>query len=312
MKNLYKILLVITLSIYTLFKPIYSVAETTLVGLATDGSVYDVNKKTGALTLKANEAFTSFSLGAIARNKNDIYYVAAPSGSTENSLFTANIKSGVISHVDLDRSDEVRALFFNGGKLYGIFYNGSAGTAGVYQIKIKTGVTKLVLDLSSLSAEPVGGAFARHGAFFYTILKPNNNQEARQLLQFKTKSGSAKVNNITTKDGSNVKCDRLKRNKTKQNFVCLASTSSSQVDIYTLGLKGKATFQNTLSNVERIAGGHTMMSPDEKTFYAFVYAPGDSNSQRLIKFTAKGVVKSTSTVSSIIIGARFGKEEETP
>ena len=290
-------------------------ADNTLVGLNTDGTVYDINVKTGALTQKAQEALTSFSLGPITRRKGNLFYVAAPSGSSENAIFKVVVNTGAISHVDLDRSDdddEARALFFKGSKLYGVFYNGTAGTAGVYSINPTTGATRQIVDLSTLDLEPIGGAFARIGNFFFMLAKPESDSTQRRLIRFKARSGSAKVFNVATSNGVPVLCDRLKLNYNLLNFVCLASPSTTQVDVCRLGLTGRATCVKTLSDVERLAGGHTMITPNGKAFYAFVYAPGDSSAQRLIKFNAKGIVKSTNTINTIIIGAKFGHEDDEP
>lgn len=288
-------------------------ADSSLVGLNTDGTVYSVDLATGALTEKAQEALSNFTLGGITRRNNNLYYVGTPSGSSENAIYKVAISTGVISHVDLDRAagdDDVRTLFFHNKKLYGIFYNGTAGTAGLYRINPTTGVTRQIIDLSTFDVEPVGGAFTRLGEFFYVLVKPESNSGLRQLLRFRIKAGSVKTFDVETTNGTPVLCDRIKVNSARGNFMCLASPSTTQVDVCRLGLNGRATCLGTLTGVERIAGGHTMVTPNGRLFYAFVYAPGDSSAQRLIKFNGKGILKTTKVIDTIIIGAKFGLEDE--
>lgn len=288
-------------------------AESSLLGLDTNGIVYDINTKTGALTKKAEEAFTSFSLGPIARRKGTLYYIATPSGASENAIYTVSTTNGTISHVDIDRSsgdDNASALFFKGKKLYAIFFNSTSGNGGVFKINPTTGVTTQIVDISDLDIDPIGGSFARIGNFFFILGKPNGDSSARRLIRFRLKAGSAKVFEVKAADNSPVLCDRIKLNKVRLDFVCLASPSTTQVSVCRLSPSGKAKCFNTLDNVERVAGGHSMMSANGKQFFAFVYAPGDSNSQRLIKFSPKGIVKSTQTISTIIIGAKFGQEPD--
>lgn len=295
--------------------PVWAAAPT-LVGLDTNGNVYQIDLTTGALTEKAADELHSFTLGGIARKKNTLYYVAAPSGSSENSIYTVNLKDSSFLHVDLDRAeddDDVRAMFMSGKKVYAVFYNGTAGTAGVYLIDPLTGVTTLVLDLSDLNVEPIGGAFARIAPYYYLVVKPESDSTRRQLLRFKLKAGSTQLTEILATDGiTTTSCDRIKATAKHKSFVCLATVTSSQVDVCKLKLNGQATCLNTLANVERVAGGHSLSTPNEKTFYALVYAPGDSSAQRLVKFNAKGVLQSTLTVNSIVVGIRFDADETPP
>lgn len=289
-----------------------SQAAPSLVGVNTDGTVYQIDTTTGALTMKAQEQTSSFSLGGFTRKSNKVYYIAAPSGTSENSIYTLVLKTGLLTHVDLDRSDEVRALFFSGQKLYAVFYDGNQGTVGLYRVNPTTGVTKLVADFSSLDVEPIGGAYAKLGDFYYMLAKPNTDSTLRRLLRFKLRATGAKLFNVVTSAAAPITCDRLKVNQAKQNFVCLASPTTSQVDVCKLKPNGVASCSATLANVLRLAGGHTMMTPNEKTYYALVYEIGDENSQRLIQFTPAGAVKRFVTVSSIVVGADFQPPAPTP
>jgi hypothetical protein len=310
MRILKPLVLALSLSVLALQAPRAN-AEASLAGLNTDGTLFTISS-TGVLTQKAAEPLTSYTLGAVARKGNNFYYIATPSGAAENALYKASLSSGVISHVDLDLAtgdDSAKALFFSGKKLFGLFYNSNTGNGGIYKINQKTGATSLLVDFSSLDIEPIGGAIARQAGFYYVLGHPSSDSTVRSLVRFKLKRGSATSFAITTKAGAPVVCDRIKLNKVRQDFVCLASPSTSQVDVCRLSTKGKAKCLSTLSNVQRIAGGHTMVTPDGKNFYAFVYAPGDENSQRLIRFSAGGGVKSTQTINTIIIGARFGEED---
>ncbi len=291
-------------------------AAPTLLGLNTNGDIFEIDSTTGTLTEKAAEELHDFTLGGIARKKTKLYYVATPSGSLENSIYTLNLKTNTLSHVDLDRAeddDDVRAMFMVGKKIYAVFYNGSAGTAGVYRVDPLTGVTTLVRDLSALDVEPVGGAFAKLEPFYYLIVKPESDSTRRQLLRFKLKSGDVQLTEILADDGvSTVACERLKATAKHKNFICLAAASATQVDICKLKTNGVATCLSTLSNIERVAGGHTLSTPNEKTFYAIVYELGDSSTQRLVKFNAKGVVLSTVTINTILVGMRYDDEETPP
>lgn len=284
-------------------------AATTLVGLSTDGTVYEIDPSTGSLTQKVREDISDFSLGGIARKQNTLYYVAKPSGSSENAIYTADLSGATIAHADLDRNDSVRALFLQGQKLYGIFYDGSGSTAGLYQINTTTGVTTLVNDLSGLDLEPIGGAFARIGRFYFMLAKPESDANARRLVRFRLRQNSATVFTVADKVGTPVLCDRLKLNLARLNFFCLASPTTTQVDTYRLGLNGRAKLLTTLSDVERIAGGHSLVTPNARTYQALVYAPGDDDHQRLLTLTAGGALKSTVTINAIIVGMRYGADE---
>ena len=286
-------------------------AQGAAVALDTNGAILRVDIKTGALTEKAAEALNNFILGATARNGGKFYYVGEPSGSTEKALYTVKIGTGQIGHIDLDRNDQVRDLFFNGNKLFGIFYDGNAGTAGIYRINVKTGVTTLIIDLSTLDIEPIAGAITSYGKFYYILAKPESDSSQRRLVRFTTKTASApQVLDVVDSTNSPVLCDKLKPNVSKKNFVCLASKNSeTQVDVCRLTLKGKATVLSTLPNILRVGGGHTMLTLNQKDYYAFVYAPGEPNNQRLIKFTAKGTIKSNLAIDGIMIGGHFAGEE---
>jgi len=281
-------------------------AATTLVGLNTSGTLYQIDPKTGSLTQVADEQITSFTLGGLTRQNKTLYYVAAPSGSSENAIYTLNLKTNALSHIDLDRSDDVRALFTNGKALYGLFYNGSTGSIGVYKINSSTGVTKLIVDLSGLGLDPVGGSFTKLSDKYYFLSKPSSDTTQRSLVSFKLKANSAAlVAVVNNAGGAAVLCDRIQPNTKSKSLLCLASSSSSQVDVFRLAPSGKAKFLATLQNIERIAGGATMSTPDEKSYYAFLYSFANSNSQQLLKFNSKGVVKSNVTINTLIVGAQF-------
>ena len=281
-------------------------AATTLVGLNTSGTLYQIDPKSGALTQLADEQITSFTLGGLTRQNKTLYYVAAPSGTSENAIYTLNLKTNQLIHVDLDRSDDVRVLFTNGKALYGLFYNGSSGAIGVYKINATSGATQLIVDLSSLGLDPVGGSFAKLSKEYYFISKPNSDSTQRTLVQFKLKANSAKlVTIVNNSGGAAVLCDRIQPNTKSKSLLCLASTGSTQVDAFRLGKNGKAKFLSTLSGIDRLAGGATMSTPDQKSYYAFVYAAGESNNQRLLKLSAKGKIKSNLTISTLIVGAQF-------
>lgn len=302
-----------------LFSLILSVSSTALaanklIGLDTNGIVYSIDPKSGTLTKLSEEAFTSFSLGATVNSKAKFYYVVTPSGASENALYTLDLKSNALTHIDLDRSESVRDLFFVKNALYGVFYNGNAGTLGVYKINPATGVTTLVLDMSDLNVEPLPGSISQLNGFNYLLVKPETDGTKRQLLRFKTRAGSAKLSSdIVTATNTLVTCDKLKPNAAKTNFVCLASVQSGgtdvQVDVYQLKQNGKAAFVKTLAGLVRVGSGHTMLTSDQKTYYALGYNASDANNQRLIKFTSKGVVKTDSAVATIFIGANFASEE---
>ncbi len=294
------------LTFQTLSLAVPARAQGPIAALDTNGIVYQVDTKTGALTEKTEEAFTDFSLGGTVRRGGKFYYVVAPAGLSENALYTSILKSGTLIHVDLDRDDDVRALFLKGNKLYGIFYDGNAGSAGLYRIAPTTGVTTLILDLSDLNVEPIAGAITQIENTFYMLVKPEANSAQRQLLRFKVKSGSAQLFDVVDGTGNPVLCDKLKINAAQKAFVCLAQAAAeTQVNVCRVSLKGKTTCVATLTDILRVGSGHTMLSNNGKTFYAFVYAPGEPDNQRLIKFNAKGVIKSNLSISTIMIGAHF-------
>lgn len=289
-------------------------AESSLLGYNTNGDIYQVNPASGELTLKAQDQLHSFTLGAIARKGSTLYYIAAPAGATENAIYTANTSTATVTHADLDLSDDddnATQLFFFGNKLIGLFYNSTSGTFRALTINPTTGATTLKLDLTSLDVEPIGGSIARIGKFFYLLAKPGADGSRRQLVRFKVGSNSAKVFEVQTK-GANaepVLCDRIKLIRKSLTFFCLASPSSTQVDTYRVTTAGRAVFLSTMTGIERIAGGHTLVTPNEKVFYAFVYATGETNNQRLIKLSASGQVKANVAVNTLLVGARFGAEE---
>lgn len=315
-KNLLHILCYLLLLVFLVAFAIPSVglaADGPIVGLDTNGATFEFNPKTGAATPKTNEPFNAFSLGGTARRDGKFYYVVEPSGLTDNAIYTVVLKTSAISHVALDRDDPVRAMFFKGKKLFGVFYNGNTGLAGVYKINPVTGATTQVLDLSALDIEPITGAIAELNGFYYMLVKPEIDSTRRQLLRFKTKANSASVTEVVDASNVPVLCERLEPNFKKNNFVCMASAAAeTQVNVCKLTLKGKATCTATLPNILRIGGGHTMLSADGKSYYAFVYAPGEENNQRLIKFTSKGVIKSNLVLSTILIGAHFKNEPVPP
>ena len=312
-KNFSAILALSVIANFGINNELLAAPATTLVGLSTDGTVSEIDLASGALTTITQEQTTSFTLGGIARKKDTLYYVAAPSGTSENSIYTVDIKLKSISRVDIDRAavdDDVRALFLNGKKLFAVFYNGNTGTAGIYRIDPKTGATTLAYDFSDLGAEPIGGAFARIGNFYYFILKMETDNSIRILLKVKTNGKNASIVQIVDAAGTPVQCDRIKFNPSRLGFVCMATPATDQVNVCSLKLNGKAKCGASLPDVQRVGGGHTMMSPNGKDFYALVYSPTDANSQRLIKFKANGKIKSTVTISSILVGARFGQDDD--
>ncbi len=95
-------------------------AQGTLVGVTTDGSVDEINRRTGALTPKATVS-SNYDLGATARRGNILYSVGKPAGSDERAIYTTKISSGEVTVVNLDRNESVSALFMKGKKLFGIF-----------------------------------------------------------------------------------------------------------------------------------------------------------------------------------------------
>lgn len=285
-------------------------AQGLIAGLDTSGIVYQMHHRTGALTSRSNEAFTSYSLGGTARRAGKFYYIAVPSGESENALFTVVLRTGAIQHIDLDRSEDARALFFVGRKLYGIFYDGGIGFAGLYRINLSTGVTSEVLDLSELNVEPLAGSFSSVGGFFYMLTKPESDASQRNLLRFKARHGSARLFPVIDRSSNPVLCNKLKPNAANGNFVCLASDlAETQVDVCRLSLRGRATCLNTIPNIERIGGGHTMLTQDQNVYYALGYAPGEPDNQHLIRFNSRGVVRADTAIDTIFIGAHFLTEE---
>ncbi len=290
-------------------------AAPTLVALSTDGVIYQVDTVTGVQTEIVHPETANFTLGGIARKKNNLYYISTPSGSDQNAIYTINVKTGEGTFIDLDRAqgdDEVRALFFSGKKLYAIFYNGTAGTAGLYQLDPKTGVTTQKLDWSDLNVEIIGGSFVQSGKFFYVLVRPENDNTVRKLLKFRFKAASVKLLDLVDKSDLPVLCDRIKVNSKSGNFVCLASPTDSQVDVCKVTPLGKATCLGTLENVKRVGGGHTFVSRDGKNFFAFVYEPDDVDHQTLIQLNARGVIKSRTSLDSIMVGAQFDRDGLPP
>lgn len=286
-----------------------ALAQGSATGLDTNGITFDIDPKTGTLTTLTEESFANFSLGGTTRTRDTFHYVVSPAGSQENAIYTVDLKTKTVGHVDLDRSDAVRALLTQGKKLFGIFYDGNAGTSGIYRIDPATGVTSLVLDLSELDVEPIAGAITQVGKFFYALVKPETDSGRRQILKFKLKAGSASLVDVVDAQGAPVLCDKFKPAKSEKSFVCLAQAASeTQVNVCKVQLNGRAKVLNVLPSVERVGSGHTMMTADRKSFYAFVYAPNEPNNQHFVKFTPKGVVKSDVPLSTISIGAHFKSE----
>ncbi len=274
------------------------------LGLNTSGVLYEIDSSTGALTVKVNGEIHSFTLGGFLRTNQVLYYVAAPSGATENAIFTYSIPSGtLLSVIDLDRDGEVRALFSKGRNLYGLFYDAAGGVNAIYKINPATGATTLVLDLSDLDVEPIGGAFTQLGKLYYILAKPNTDSTQRRLVSFKLKAGTAKAVEVLSPQSAPVLCDRLQAVPDGKDFVCLASPTTTQVDVCKLSAKGKAKCKGTLPGIERVGGGFTMPVPSGKKFFAVVYATGESNNQRLVQFNAKGALKASPAVATLLIGA---------
>ena len=301
---------------FSLFSVLNFASADSLVGLSTDGTIYQINQSTGELTDKAFEQLSSFSLGGTTRKGGNFFYVAEPSGGGgENHIFKAKIGTGEISHVDLDRAggdDQFRDLFFVERALYGVHYNGNTGAAGVYKINPRTGATTLKVDLSGLDAEPLPGAFSKLGDFFYILMKPDSEPKKRLLVKFKIKAGSARSKEIKAADDSDVSCERIALNQAPNKpdkFICLAAPSATEVNVCKLLVSGRATCAaEVLPNIERVAGGATLFTKDNTSYQALVYELGDADTQRLIKFNAKGTVRTTSSIIAILIGAHFSGE----
>jgi hypothetical protein len=292
----------------------YAQSGNKLVALSTSGTIYEINQNTGESTEIAEEIISSFTLGGIARRNNILYYIATPSASTENSIYKLNIKTKVLSKVDLDRAsgdDDVRALFFDGNKLFAVFYNGTAGTAGLYQVNPKTGVTALKINLSDLNYEPIGGGFERFNGFTYMLAKPETDSNARKLMRFKKTARSVKSFDVKDAGGNPVLCERIATIANGSKLVCLASAdSSTQVRYCNLKFNGLANCLSVLSDIKRVAGGHTFTTTDGRNFFAFVYDNIDENNNRLLKINKFGVISENRELDGIFVGARFKNEEE--
>lgn len=306
---MHKVFYLLLISILTLI-PSHAKAQGAIGGLDVNGAFYNINQKNGEIAWKGESPLNAFELGATARSANDLYYVAQPSGTTQNTLYKASLKSGTITQTALDLGDPVRAMFFKGKKLFAIFHNGTTGTTGLYQINTKTGSTKLILDLAELNIEPIPGAITQSGNFYYLLGKPETDYSKRVLIKFKAKAGSAvTTTEIVDSSAAPVLCDKIKINPSKKNFVCLASNSDeTEVQVCKVTANGVATCSGAISGILRIGSGHTLLSRDGKIFYAFGYAPDEPDNQRLIKFNSKGVIKGNGVVSTIIIGAHFNEE----
>ncbi len=289
--------------------PFHAQAQNALAGLDTTGAVFEIAPKTGVVTPVVEEAINGFVLGATTRHLGKFYYVAQPSGTTQNALYTAVLKTGALSHVNLDRNDSVRALFFRKKQLYGIFYDGNLGTAGLYKIAKLTGVTTLVLDLSTLDLEPIAGAFADFRDSYYMLAKPESDSTQRRLVRFKASAKAPVVMNVVDSLGAAVLCNHFKPNAKRQSFVCLASAAGeTQVDFHRLALNGVATYVSTLPGILRVGSGHTLATLDQNRYYAFVYVPGEPDNQHFLKLSSKGAILSNVTLDRISIGAHFQSE----
>lgn len=276
------------------------------LAIDTNGISFEVNHSTGDTTKKSEESLNNFNLGATARNGDQLLYVAAHGGGTEPQLHIADTKTGAISHIDLDRDDPVRALFFDKKKLYGVFYNGNLGTAGIYRINQTSGVTTLVLDLSDLDLEPIPGAVSSSGSYFYMLARPEAASQERRLIRFRTRGGTPKITAVTDADGAIVQCDKLQPNTAWKGFMCLASdTTNTVVNACRLSLSGRARCLKTLLNILRVGTGHTMLTLDQKSYFAFVYVPNEPNNQHLIKFNSRGVMVKDFRLTTIMLGAHF-------
>jgi len=213
--------LVIPLSIAALSQ--IAEAQGKSLALDTNGISFEVNHSNGDITKKSEESLSNFNLGATVRSGNRLLYVAAHEGGSEPGLHIADTKRGTISHVDLDRDDPVRALFFDKNKLYGIFYNGNVGTVGIYRINQKSGATTLVLDLSDLDLEPIPGTVSSFGNYFYMLARPEVASQERRLIRFRTKSGTAKGVPEVDGNGAVVQCDKVQPNASWKGFMCMSS-----------------------------------------------------------------------------------------
>lgn len=277
--------------------------------LDTNGITFKLKTTTGEITQSDEQTLSGFSLGGTARRGGRFYYIAKPSGSSENSLFIVSLKTGILDIVDLDRDDDVRAMFFKGRKLYGMFYNGGTGLCGLYKINPSTGATSLVLDLGDLDIEPIAGSLAEYQGSYFMLVKPEIDSSQRKLLRFKTKSSGATSVDVTDASQVPVMCNKLKPRQATQSFTCLAQNAiETEVMVCNLTLRGRATCKDPLPDIVRVGSGHTMLTADERSYYAFVYAPGEPDNQRLIKFNAAGTIKSNIVLDRIYIGGHFKQE----
>lgn len=300
-----------------------ALSQNNIAGVATDGSIYLIDPKTAVTTKVAESALTTFEAGAIRQN-NTFYYVGAPSGTTENALFKADLKTGTISFVDLDRSDHVAVLFHRGKQFFAIFYDGTLGTRGLYQINKLTGATTLVQDLTSVfPGDPVLGAFARQRDKFLVLARDNSNSATRHLATIRlTRSGkratiqTVRIQSNSSGTTADVSCDKIKSfalaapkvGKTK--LMCIAALDTTSVAPCLLNLNGTAKCAAAVSGIERTASGHTLVT-DGKAFYFFGYAHGESV-QRLVQIDRKLGVVGIPLLSSqaLIVNARMGKTDE--
>jgi hypothetical protein len=296
-------------------------AQPILIGPNTSGDLHELNVKTGELTLLTGEPLTNISLGptVLSANKKLLYYVGVPSGSSENALYTLNIAASTLSHIDLDRSDEVRALLVKGRKLYGLFYDSTSGNVAIYQINASSGATTLVVDLTDLEIEPIGGAITQVGSDYYLLVRPNANYNLRLLLRFKLKANSGSVSALSTKQGAVVACDKFQplpsatggsatpaSPQLPKGFLCLAppadGSATNPVQACKVTLKGEATCTQTLEGIERLSSGHTFLK-HKNSYYLLAYATGETNNQLLLRLNAKGQIKANTIVDTLFIGA---------
>lgn len=286
-------------------------AKPDVVGVSTSGLIYRIDLKTGDLQDLGGEQIHNFNLGGIVRDKNTLQYIAVPSGSDANALYTADLKKGTLTHAGLGKvagADDVRVMIKKGKKLFGIIYDGNAGAHGLYKIDAKTGSPILVADYSALNVEPIPGNITFLDSYYYTLVKPETDPTKRQLMKFRLNSKAPTLIDVVAADGASVPCDKVKVINKSKEFICLASISNERVDACKISLKGVTTCTKTLENVVRIAGGHTLMSFDGRKFYALVYQVGDENSQHLIEFNAKTGIKSSLAIPSVLIGAQLEKD----
>lgn len=306
------VMLVLLLS--CLLCPLHQASAQGAVGLLdTNGTIFQLDHRTGVMTTRAESILSGYNLGATTRRGDKFYFVSEPEGSDENAIFTVSLKTGAISYVDLDRAEDVRALFFKGTKLFGIFYDGTSGFAGLYRIAPSTGVTTFVLDLATLDIDPIPGAITQIGSWYYMLVRPEIDSSRRQILRFKPRAGSTSLTEVTDGNLSPVRCDKIQPNKAGTKLVCLASDSEeTTVNVCRLAFNGTATCLTTLAGILRVGGGHTLLGPYNNKYYAFVYAPGEPDNQRFIQFTANGTLRANTTLDTISIGAHFSSPYIVP